>query len=207
MKKLFGETRMSWAKVLLLAVVSAVITSVLLIVPSLKGTSFQDPGTYLECWFFLAIIIIVNCKKWWEASLKCFVFFLVSQPLIYLIQVPFNAHGWGIFQYYKTWFILTILTLPGAIVAYQLKRKNGLSVAILAVPLLYWAGASTSYLVWAIRRPINHLLSSLLCIAFGIACSVYLFNKAKYKKASLIIFGLAWAAWLVLSIMDHGILI
>ena len=102
---------MSWAKVLLLAVVSAVITSVLLIVPSLKGTSFQDPGTYLECWFFLAIIIIVNCKKWWEASLKCFVFFLVSQPLIYLIQVPFNAHGWGIFQYYKTWFILTILTL------------------------------------------------------------------------------------------------
>lgn len=197
---------MSWSKVLLLAVISAVITSVLLIIPTFKGTSFQDPGTYLDLWFILAIIIIINCKKWWEASLKCFIFFLVSQPLIYLIQVPFNAHGWGIFQYYRQWFIITLLTIPGAIAAYQLKGRNGLAAAILAVPLIYWAGASTSYLVWAIRKPLNHLLSGLLCIAFGIICSLYIFNKAKYKKAALIIFGLAWVVWLILSVMGHGLL-
>ena len=29
---------------------------------------------------------------------KVFVFFLISQPLIYLFQVPFSQDGWGLFR-------------------------------------------------------------------------------------------------------------
>lgn len=119
MKKYFGEYNIRWSRVIILAVITAVYTAVINLMPFLKETSFQDIAISLECWILFAVFIIVNCKNWWEASLKCFVFFLISQPLIYLIEVPFNSLGWRIFQYYKYWFIMTVLTLPGAVVAFQ----------------------------------------------------------------------------------------
>ena len=66
-------------------------------IPSfLADTSLQDPGIYLEAWFVLALFVILNCGSALEAGKKCFVFFLISQPLIYLVQVPFAFLGWGI---------------------------------------------------------------------------------------------------------------
>ncbi len=41
-----------------------------------------------------------------------FFFFLISQPLIYLLQVPFSSMGFELFIYYKYWFIWTLLTIP-----------------------------------------------------------------------------------------------
>ena len=105
--KVYGGINMSWIKVLIMAVASAIVTTVFLVVPIFANTSFVNMGATMEAWFFLAIIIMVNCKKPLEAALKTFVFFLVSQPLIYLFQVPFYEGGWGIFMYYRFWILWT----------------------------------------------------------------------------------------------------
>ena len=167
-KKYFGEFNMTWSRVILLAIITAVYTALINQVSFLESTSFQDIAINLEWWFLFAIFIIVNCNKWWEASLKCFVFFLVSQPLIYLIEVPFYEYGWEIFQYYDYWFKITLLTLPGAVIAFQLKRKNWLSVLILSVATGYLSAASVRYFRAAMANFPNHLLSSIFCLALAV---------------------------------------
>ena len=47
----------------------------------------------------------MNSKSPVDSAIKCFLFFLISQPLIYLIQVPFSSQGWHIFVYYKLFLI------------------------------------------------------------------------------------------------------
>ena len=88
-KKLFGEVNMTWPKVIIFAVVTAIYTALINQVPFLKDTSFRDIAISFECWILFAIIIIVNSKSGLDSALKTFVFFLISQPLIYLIEVPF----------------------------------------------------------------------------------------------------------------------
>ena len=115
--KLYGGINLTWFKVILFAVGTAVLTTIFLVVPIFKDTSFMRMGETLEAWIFFAIIIIANSKSPLESALKTFVFFLISQPLIYLLQVPFSWQGWGLFQYYKHWFILTLCTFPAAFLA------------------------------------------------------------------------------------------
>ena len=88
-KKLFGEVNMTWPKVIIFAVVTAIYTALINQVPFFKYTSFRDIAISFECWILFAIIIIVNSKSGLDSALKTFVFFLISQPLIYLIEVPF----------------------------------------------------------------------------------------------------------------------
>ena len=71
---------------------------------SVPFTVDDSPGMILAKGIFqimFAMIIISNCKTPKEAAAKTFVFFLISQPLIYLLQVPFSWQGWGLFHYYK----------------------------------------------------------------------------------------------------------
>ena len=108
LRKCFGGIDMTWPKVLIFAVISAVYTAAVNLIPALSDTSLQDIAINPECWLLFAVFIIMNCGTWKEASLKCFVFFLVSQPLIYLIEVPFNSMGWGVFRNYGYWFMIFI---------------------------------------------------------------------------------------------------
>lgn len=193
MKKLFGEIKMTWIRVILYAIIIGIVVGMILNIPMLDPTSFHDIGVYLDWWFLFAIIIVKNCKKWHEASLKCFVFFLISQPLIYLVQVPFNRLGWGIFMYYKRWFIITLLVLPGAVIAYLLKKKNWISVAILCVPIIYYANAAVSYFAWFTRSMPNHILSALFAAACVAGLPIVLLDDKKQRLAVYIV-GLLMAA-------------
>ena len=184
LKKYFGEINMTWPKVILLAIITALYTALINQVPFLKDTSFQDIAVYIEWWILFAVFIIVNCKKWWEAALKCFVFFLISQPLIYLIEVPFVADGWGIFRYYDYWFKITLLTLPGAVIAFQLKKKNWLSVLVLSVATGYLSAASVNYFRSAMANFPNHLLSSIFCLALAIFFVILLLDRKKHRFAA-----------------------
>ena len=116
--RLFGKLKMSWGKVILFAIAAAVLTTVFLTLPVFKNTSFERMGVHLEAWIFFAVIIMSNCEKPLESALKTFVFFLISQPLIYLFQVPFSSMGFGIFQYYPHWFMLTLMTFPAAYISW-----------------------------------------------------------------------------------------
>ena len=193
-KKYFGEYDMTWPKVIILAVITAVYTALINQVSFLQDTSFQDIAVYPDWWFLFAIFIIVNCKKWWEASLKCFVFFLVSQPLIYLIEVPFYAYGWEIFRYYDYWFKITVLTLPGAAIAFQLKKKNWISVLVLSVATGYLSWASVHYFRAAQANFPNHLLSAVFCLALAVFFVFVLLDKKKHRITALAIIAAVFIA-------------
>ena len=187
MKKYFGEFEMTWPRVIIFAVITAVITAGLNVIPALEDTSFQDIAIAFDCWFLFAIFIIVNCDKWWEASLKTFVFFLISQPLIYLIEVPFKSAGWSLFGYYRYWFIMTVLTLPGAAVAFLVKKKNWLSVAVLSVATGYLTYASVNYFYTAVARFPHHLISCIFCLALAVFFVFVLLDDKKHRLAALAI--------------------
>ncbi len=192
-KKYFGEYKMTWPRVIVFAVITAVVTAILNVIPALDDTSFQDPAINLDVWFLFAVFIVVNCEKWWEASLKCFVFFLISQPLIYLIEVPFTAMGWGLFGYYGYWFKLTVLTLPGAAIAFLLKKKNWLSVAVLSVATCYLAIVAVSYFGNAVAMFPHHLLSCIFCIGLIFLFVFVLLDEKKHRAVALAIAALALA--------------
>ena len=124
-KKLFGGMELSWPKLILFAVVAGVYTAVMAIIPGLKDTSFHTIAVTFEVWILFGILIIMNSKSNVDSALKCFVFFLISQPLVYLIQVPFSWQGWNLFGYYRYWFIWTILCLPMGFIGYWMKKGNG----------------------------------------------------------------------------------
>ena len=176
---------MTWPRVLLFAVAAGVLTAVLKLIPALNDTSFQDIAVYLDCWILFAVFIIVNCKTWWEASAKCFVFFLVSQPLIYLIQVPFSSLGWGLFGYYPRWFLITLLTIPGSAVAFQVKRKDWLSVVVLSVASGYLTFACVYYIKMAANAFPHHLLSAVFALALALFLIFALLDEKKHHIAAL----------------------
>ncbi len=172
--RLYGGLYMTWLTVILYAVGAAVLTSVFLILPLFKDTSFERMGVTLEAWIFFAVILMANCKKPLESALKTFVFFLVSQPLIYLIQVPFTVQGWGIFHYYRYWFIWTVLTFPAAFVGWYITKKNWLGVLILA-PVLGFLGYTAYETGAACFRAFPHLLIAALFCLMQIALYVFVF--------------------------------
>lgn len=126
-------------------------------------------GETLEAWIFFAVIIIANAKSPLDSALKTFVFFLISQPLIYLLQVPFSWQGWGLFQYYKHWFILTLCTFPAAYIGWYIKKKNWLSLLILMPVLILLA-----YLCEDGLKHVIHQFPSLLIMVVFCVLQVFL---------------------------------
>lgn len=165
LRRLFTGTAMGWMRVILFAVISAAVTAFFLILPVFKGTSFEYMGVYPESWLLFALLIIMNCKKPLEAGAKTFVFFLISQPLIYLLQVPFSFDGWQIFQYYPRWFIITLLCFPGGIIAWYVKKDNFLSSVILSVACAL-SGALLGNFLKSWMHPFPRLLLTVLLCAF-----------------------------------------
>lgn len=151
-KKLFGEINMTWKKVIIYAIAAGVYTALMaILVPD--WCSFHDIAVTEEGWILLALVVITNCEKPLEAALKTFVFFLISQPLVYLIQVPFSYMGWGLFGYYRYWFMITLLTFPGAFIAWYIKKDNILSGIILSVALVMLCFHGVGYLKGISKNP------------------------------------------------------
>ena len=124
--RLYGKLKMRWASVILFSICAGVYTGIVMLIPALNNTSFQDIGTYYEWWLIFAVIIVVNCKSSLEAMLKCFVFFLISQPLVFAVEVVFGPLSLerAIYYYTRIWFPITLLTLPGGFLAYYCKKQN-----------------------------------------------------------------------------------
>lgn len=180
-KKLFGGIRMTWPRLLLFAVAAAIVTALAAIfVPD--GNSFHEIAVGFEAWILFAIFIITNCASAKEAALKVFVFFLVSQPLIYLLQVPFSWMGWQLFRYYPHWFFITLATLPGAFIGWYVKKDNLLSGFILSVMLVLLVFIGVGFLRDTLENFPRHLVSTLFC--FG-QIPLYIWGVLKNKKARI----------------------
>ena len=178
---LFGGIELTWTRIVLYAVITAVLTAVFLVVPIFRNTSFYRVGGTTEAWILFAVIIISNAKSPLESALKTFVFFLISQPLIYLLQVPFSWMGWGIFQYYLYWFILTLCTFPAAYIGWYIKKKNWLSLLILMPMLLLLVYTGADGLKQLIHQFPRMLIMTLFCIG-QVLLYLYAFTENIFQK-------------------------
>ncbi|MBQ0110658.1 MAG: hypothetical protein KBS41_01850, partial [Oscillospiraceae bacterium] len=113
---------------------------------------------------------------------------------IYLIEVPFSPLSWGLFGYYKHWFMWTVLTLPGAAIAFFVKKQNCLSAVILSVANLLLAYSSMYYLNSCIYNPPHHILSSVFCAAEAVFLIFVLLKPKKPRILALSLFGLSMIA-------------
>ena len=164
-EKIFGGIKLSWKKIIIYAMIAGFYTASMAIFPITKDTSFRDITVTFEVWILFGIMIIMNSKSNKDAAFKCFVFFLISQPLVYLIQIPFSSLGVSIMGYYKYWFIWTILTLPMGYIGYYMKKDKWWTVLILTPMLILLTIHLSNYLSETIYWFPRHLLTVLFCIA------------------------------------------
>ena len=186
-KKLFGGIDLTWKKLIIFAIVAGVYTAIMAILPITKDTSFEDITIYFEVWILFGIIIITNSKSPLDSALKCFVFFLISQPLVYLLQVPFSALGWGIFSFYRYWFIWTLFTLPMGYIGYYMKKDKWWGLLILTPILLLLGYHYANYLGKTIYYFPHHLLSAIFCFVTLLLYPQVIFNDKKVRTLGLII--------------------
>lgn len=186
-KKLFGGIDLTWKKLIIFALIAGAYTALMAILPVTNNTSFEDITVYFEVWILFGIIIIMNSKSPMDSALKCFVFFLISQPLVYLLQVPFSALGFGIFTYYRYWFIWTLFTFPMGYIGYYMKQDKWWGLLILTPILLLLAYHYTNYLGRTIFYFPHHLLSMLFCLASIMLYPQVIFNDKKIRTAGLIL--------------------
>jgi len=156
LKKLFGGIKITYIDLLTFSVGIALYTGLVLTVDKLKNTSFQDIGIGYEWWIFFAMIIIINSENPLESAIKAFIFFLVSQPIIYLVQ----PNGVELFlRYYRLWAVPTALTFPMAFVGWYTKKENVFSGIILSPMLFLLAVHAVEYFTS------KHIFSLIFCIA------------------------------------------
>lgn len=182
LKKLFTQSKMTYPRVILLAVLCGVIPGLLMLPPFLEGTSLRQPGISYEFWVLAALFVALNCGRPLEAGIKTFLLFLVSQPLIYLVQVPFSSLGWGLFRYYPVWGVITLFTFPGGFAAWYVKKGNlpGVLIfsaanALLCLELPYFAAE--------MMKAFPKLLLTCLFLAAEIAGFPLLLFKDKKMRA------------------------
>lgn len=187
-KKLFGGINLTWKKLILFAILAGVYTAIMALVEPLENTSFHDITVTFEVWILFGMIIITNSTSAKDSALKCFVFFLISQPLVYLIQVPFSKIGFGLFNYYEYWFKWTLLTIPMGFIGYYIKKEKWWSIIILTILILFLGvGSYELYLKETIFNFPYHLLTTIFCLITMILYPLCIFNNKKIKIASLII--------------------
>ena len=176
---------MTWGKVILFAVIAGVYTGLIMQVPFLRNTSFYDIGVYYEWWVIFAVIVVVNCEKNLEAMMKCFVFFLISQPLVYLVRIAGGTLSADMAWYYysRFWFPMTLLTIPGGFIAYNCKKQNVAGAIVMGMGNTIQAVSALFYYRQLLHHFPNHLLSCLVCI---VSIFVMTFCIQKEKKNRIV---------------------
>lgn len=199
--KLFGGIDLTWPKLTVFAVIAGVYTGVMALIPALYYTSFNAITVSFEAWILFGIIIIMNSRSNLDSALKCFVFFLISQPLVYLVQVPFSPMGWQLFGYYKYWFIWTLLCFPMGFVGYLMKKDRWWGLLIL-LPMMGLTGYSyLTYLSDLIFSRPRYILVVLFCAAAMILYPVAVFKNKKIRAAGAAVGAAAVVALTVLCLL------
>lgn len=213
MKKLFGEFNMTWKFLILFSIIIGVVVGGLNEILFLRNTSFQDIAIVMDMWIILAIFVIVNCKSAKEAVAKCFTFFLISQPIIYLTEVIiqtvfYNANIMSLLKLYfinyyygAGWLYWTLLTIPGAFIAYQIKKDNILSGIVLSVATCYLSCKGTYDLIETFTRHFPyHLLNGIICVIMAFSLIYIILKNKNAKRIALAITSLGVISAIVLYI-------
>ncbi len=186
MKKIFGELNITWKRLIIFSILIGIYTGIMALLPCTTDTSFADIAITFEWWVLFGTLIIINSKSPKESALKCFVFFLISQPLVYLVQVPFNPYGWGIFRYYPDWFRWTLLTIPMGFIGNYLRKDKWWGLFILMPVIVFVGYHYAQFLKETLSFFPNHLLSTIFCATSIILYSLYIFKNKKLKYICLV---------------------
>ena len=186
-KKLFGGINLTWPKLIIAAIIAGVFTAAMAIFPIFQNSSFTAITVTMEAWILIGILIAMNSKSNLDSALKCFVFFLISQPLIYLLQVPFSWMGWGLFSYYKYWFIWTVLCFPMGYIAYWMKKDKWWGYLILLPVLVLTAYSFLTYFADFQFSAPRYILVTLFCACALIFYPVAIFNNPKIRLTGAVL--------------------
>ena len=201
LNKLFGGIKMTWPRLILFAVISGIVTALIaILVP--EGNSIKQIAVTFEAWIVLAIIIVVNCEKPLEAACKTFVYFLISQPLVYLIQVPFSSMGWKLFGYYSYWFGWTLATFPGAFIAWHIKRDDWIGAAIHAVALVALVWFGVGYLQKLIANFPRYLIAVVFCLGMVPVLIIAIHHRKQTRLIASTIAAVAFAVLMFLTFRE-----
>ena len=205
MKKIsaaFGGLPMTWPIVCGFAVIIGIYVGVINQIPILHDTSFQDIAVTLEWWVLFAVLIVSNCKSAWEAGLKCLVFFHISQPVIFLVELPTIGLDKALYYYTGIWLPISLLTLPGGAIAFLAKRQNVLGAAILGVGNTIVALMGVSYFQQILKVFPRHLLTVASCAAI-VAVTILGIQKKRRTRllsaAITVLLTAVIAAWTVMN--------
>ena len=198
LKKLFGGIELTWPKLIIAAVIAGAFTALMALIPALEYTSFHTIAVSFEVWILFGILIIMNSRSNLDSALKCFVFFLISQPLVYLIQVPFSRLGWALFGYYRTWFIWTLLCFPMGFIGYWMKKDKWWGYLIL-LPMIALTGSSylTYFSDFQFSMP-RYILVVLFCACAMILYPAAIFEDRRIRTVGAVVGG---AAVIVLTVI------
>ena len=182
LNKLFGGLNMSWPKVIVFALIVGAYSGIVSIIPALEQTSFHDIDVTTEMWVIFAFVIATNCEKSWEAALKIFVFFLITQPVIFAIEVLAGLNFDMAMYYYTTnWGPKTLFTLPGGFIAFYIKKQNWIGAIILGLGCALQGVMGVCYLEMLVKNPPFHLLTCIICFGsiFAFAWGIQNDNKRR----------------------------
>ncbi|MBQ8891998.1 MAG: hypothetical protein IJ068_03945, partial [Bacilli bacterium] len=185
-KKIFGGIDLNWKKLIIFAIIAGVYTAIMAMLPIVKDTSFADITISFEVWILFGILIIMNSKSAKDSALKCFVFFLISQPLVYLIQDIIN-HSNLFLTYYRFWIVWTILTIPMGFIGYYMKKDKWWGLVILTPMLIFLGTHYYGFLNQTLYSFPYHFLSTLFCFITMLLYPICIFNNKKVKIAGVVI--------------------
>lgn len=170
--KIFGGIKIPWKILIPFAVVIGMYTGFVLTVPAFQNTSVRDIGIGFEWWIFFAMVIISNSETPKESAIKTFIFFLISQPIVFLVQ----PNGIDLFQrYYSGWFIYTLFTFPMAWIGWYTRKEKIFAPFILSFVLIYLM----NHIIVYIRQ--YHIFSAVFCIALFIALILGIMRSRRLK--------------------------
>lgn len=203
-KKPLLKNPFSWGFIVLFSLVVGLVVGVLDCIPFLKDTSFTDPALTFDVWIPLAIFVVLGGKNTLDAALKCFVFFLVSQPVIYLVEIAYDyfVNGGVLSELFHQYFVMyylgagwlkwTLLTLPGGAIAYQVKRDNVPAAVILAVATGGLAGLGMNYVFEMLPSSFpRHLISTVFCFVMAFALCFMVLKKKNTRMLAVAITAVA----------------
>ena len=186
LEKVFGGINLTWKKLIPFAILAGIYTAVMAMLPIAKDTSFADISISFEVWILFGILIIMNSKSAIDSALKCLVFFLISQPLVYVIQDVIN-HSNLFETYYKNWVIWTICTFPMGFIGYFMKKDKWWGLVILAPMLLFLGIHYSGFLNQTRYNFPYHLLSTIFCVITLLLYPISIFKNKKIKIAGTVI--------------------
>jgi len=200
--KMFGGIDLTWKKLIIAAVAAGIYTAAMAVIPAIRYSSLSTITVTFEVWILFGILIIMNSKSNLDSALKCFVFFLISQPLVYLLQVPFSEMGWGLFGYYRYWFILTVLCLPMGYIGFYMKRGKWWGYLILLPMIVLTATSYFTYFKSFLFYMPRYILICIFCASAVVLYPLMIFADRKIRTAGAVIGLTAVVAATVLGLLN-----